>query len=151
MGRRKKRRLKKQRAFKGKRKKLKTTAQYAADLRNNLPESEKWFWREWEAAGMKDPDDKCNEVFARFIPDVVNEKFKYVIEVDGSIHQKKEVKKRDEKKDKAFSSRGFEVFRVEAYDYEQFGMLVDMVEAHRDKFTSRPKVIRRSANNNCLV
>jgi very-short-patch-repair endonuclease len=127
------------------------TERYAERLRNNLPASEVWFWTEWIKAGMRLEDVSDNVVFGRYIPDVVNHTFRYVIEVDGSIHHKDEVKRKDAKKEKVFANKGYEVFRIKAYSYDQFGMLVDMVEKHREKYLRMPRVIRRSPINNCLV
>lgn len=120
----------------GKRRKkrsAKRKQKFADKLNENLPESEKWFWAEWERIGMKHGEDQANEILCGFIPDVLNHKYKYVIEVDGLIHIKKKIKKRDEIKNEVFSKNGFSVFRLEAYNDYQLGILADEVEKIRTK------------------
>lgn len=123
----------------GKRKKTKKLRKFwtgskkdlAAKLNANLPDSEAWFWKEWEESGMKHEGDKPNEIFAGYIPDVINHLYKYVVEVDGGVHLRPSVKLKDALKDRVFMKKGYQVFRLEAYDYEQFGDLVDGIEKVR--------------------
>ena|ERR1019366_2436877 len=87
---------------------------FAKTLNENLPRSEKWFQSLWPFK------DQFNEVFGCFIPDVLNRKYKYIIEIDGTIHQIKAVKKRDRKKDLYYRKFGYTVFRVIAYDINSY-------------------------------
>ncbi len=90
---------------------------YANRLNTKLPKSEEWFWREWNGLGMKNGDEIRNVPFAGLIPDVRCKPFRYIIEVDGSIHDRAEVKLNDLKKTKKLESLGYRVFRLPAYDY----------------------------------
>lgn len=111
------------------------------ELNENLPESERWFWREWKQSGLEHKDDLPNAVLHKYIPDVMNNTFKYVIEIDGDSHENNRSKNRDTKKDRFYKKRGFTVFRLKAYDNEQLGVLMDEVEKHRIK--CKTKIILR--------
>lgn len=87
---------------------------------------------------MKIESDRPNAVFCGFIPDVLNRSYGYVIEVDGSIHERDRVKAWDEKKNKVFAKEGMTVFRLEAYNYDHFGILVDEVSKIRDAKDKKP-------------
>lgn len=121
---------------------------FAKNLRENLPKSEIWFWEEWDKAGMRDCADLSNEIVNGFIPDVVNRRFNYIIEIDGDIHNRSKVKRRDFYKNKVFEKNGYNVFRVEAFNYDHFGILCDQIDSIRDKIfpppiTRKPKTILR--------
>jgi very-short-patch-repair endonuclease len=116
---------------------------FAQNLRDNLPASEEWFWMEWKRAGMVHVDDLSNEVFKGFIPDVINKTYKYIIEIDGPVHNRKNVQKKDAKKDKVFERFGYTVFRLEAYNDEQIGLLMDWISTIRS--TKCRKTILRKA------
>jgi hypothetical protein len=61
---------------------------FALKLRMNTPKSELWFQEFWKANGLEIPSDEYNVRWCRRIPDLVNHKYKYVIEIDGTIHKK---------------------------------------------------------------
>ena len=46
-----------------------------------------------------------------FIPDFANRKYKVIVEIDGSIHRKPEVRARDKAKNEAFRKNGWTVLR----------------------------------------
>jgi len=105
------------------------TQVFAEKLRAETPKSEQWFQSLWMP--LKDEHDEFNIVFGRTIPDCINHKFKYVIEIDGSVHKKKSVVARDTFKDRYYAKRGYELFRLTAYDAEGFAGLCELVERHR--------------------
>ena len=117
--------LKKQRFFEEER-----AHQRARDLRIAPPKSEQWFWKHYREHAH--PMDCRNIVFCKFIPDVVNHYYKYVIEVDGSIHNNKEQKHRDFLKDRVFQSQGYVVIRVKDNDYEDLKKCIDQVKTIRN-------------------
>ena len=125
--------------MKSKRKKIE---RFANNLRSNLPRSEQWFWSEWRDAGMIDPCDESNSVFNGIIPDVINRKYKYVIEIDGSIHKKKKVLKKDNRNNSIYIKNNYHLFRIEAFNYDHFGILIDQILKIRKPF--KQKVIKRS-------
>ena len=82
-------------------------------LNKNLPKSEKWFHCNYK---YKLPDDKSNTpLYGKYIPDIVNFRYKYVVEVDGSIHKTPKQMEKDELKNIFYISKGFKVFRVIPY------------------------------------
>ena len=85
--------------------------------------------------------DKPNEIVCGFIPDLYNNKYNYIIEIDGSIHKNKSIKKIDKIKDKVFNNKGIIVFRIEAYNYDHFGILCDKIEFLRKRKDYKPKTI----------
>ena len=85
----------------------------ALELESNLPKSEAWFREQY----TKQSGDKYNEVFkCRYIPDVINKRYKYVIEIDGDIHNTPEQIAKDAKKDIFYKSHDYTVIRIKAYD-----------------------------------
>lgn len=94
---------------------------------------------------MKHEEDVPNSVFCGYIPDVVNHRYRYVIEVDGGVHQRPSVRSKDAFKDKVFKKKEYEVFRIDAYNHEQFGTLVDLVSSRRESHEKslRPRTILR--------
>lgn len=101
------------------------------ELESCLPRSERWFRDFWESNGLKDKDDEYNAVWCRRIPDLVNHKFKYVIEIDGSIHNKKHQKRVDAKKDRFYDNNKYQVFRVQAFSEKNLYAVAELVERLR--------------------
>lgn len=101
-----------------------------ADILNeNLPRSEQWFWSLYGI--FSHYEDKMNVPFLGKIPDVINEKFKYIIEVDGTYHNLKSQKKKDREKDILFSKNGYTVIRVKAYDQTSFNKCLSQLRSIR--------------------
>jgi very-short-patch-repair endonuclease len=97
----------------------------ASELENNLPKSEQWF----RSLYKKNMYDKYNKVFnSTYIPDVINKHYKYVIEIDGSIHDSDEQKAKDAKKDDYFLKRGYLVIRITAYDMVSFDAAMTKIQ-----------------------
>lgn len=107
----------------------------AKRLESNLPKSEQWFRALWRKDGMELPSDKYNQPWCRRIPDLVNHSFKYVIEIDGSIHESKEQKKVDASKDRFYEASGYLIVRVKAYDMESYSKGADLIDWHRTRST----------------
>lgn len=116
-------------------------SKFAKDLRNNPPASEIWFYDRarhhgfifWENEGlMRGWDDKLNKpLYGIYIPDFYNLKCKFVVEIDGSIHDLAKQKEKDRKKDAAYARWGFEVFRIPAYDEGKLVSVIDSIERIR--------------------
>lgn len=80
-------------------------------------ESEVWFKDLYTRHQMISKHDKFNHTFKHvFIPDVQNSVYKYVIEIDGSIHNRPEVKAKDRQKDIFYKKHGYFIFRIRAYN-----------------------------------
>lgn len=113
----------------------------AKNLNENLPRTEKWFQKLW--AEHKHHNDIYNCVYKGiYIPDVINKQYKYIIEIDGSIHDSKDQKKKDFNRDMYFQKEGYITFRVTAYDRVQFDKLVKAIKEFRNK----QDYIRRSSD-----
>lgn len=117
----------------------------ARALRGRLPKSEAWFQDQWRRLGMADKGDRFNVAFGFYIPDCINQKFKYVIEVDGDIHDRPEQKKHDRQRDKYFQQKGFTVFRLKAYDRAGLEALCDSIDALRTP--RQPSLIPQRGNS----
>ncbi len=97
----------------------------ARRLRTHPPKSEQWFFSLYEKYAHL--DDEFNEVFNIYIPDISNRTYKYIIEVDGSYHLRPEQVVKDLKKNVYFTSRGYTVIRVLAYDLNAFDAALKVV------------------------
>lgn len=95
-------------------------AKRSKELNKSLPRSEKWFQRLYIEEGLRVKTDLFNEPFMGYIPDVLNHNFKYTIEVQGSVHEREEVKLRDKGKRDAFVQAGYAVFYVMAYSHGSY-------------------------------
>lgn len=93
---------------------------YGKRLRNRLPLAERWFWRLWTRAGMRLKADRSNEPIGFYIPDVVNRRWFYIIEIDEPHHLQPAQAAKDAQKDQYYRKMGFGVFRIPAYDEEAF-------------------------------
>ena len=98
--------------------------QFAKSLRNNLPHSERWFFTLYNKH-YRIMSDQSNLLFDKYIPDIINKEFKYIIEVDGSIHDLAWVKRKDAKKTKRYTQLGYRVFRVKHGSIRQYIELID--------------------------
>lgn len=125
--------------------KQKKIDKYAEHLRNNLPKSEKWFWSEYKKTDLYDENDFSNLRYKRYIPDVINFKCKFIIEIDGSIHNDKNIQKKDDKKTKFFNSHGFLVLRITAYDKEELLSVFKILRIIKNKCAV--KTILRNINH----
>ncbi len=102
---------------------------FAERLNINVPKSEQWFREIYEP--YRDIHDQFNLPFMGKIPDLINEYYKYIIEIDGSFHDLPKQIAKDIKKDKLFKSHGYEVIRVKAYDMQMFNDCIDLVKSIR--------------------
>ena len=99
--------------------------------------SDAWLKENWIALGMLPLDlrtpDQFNKVSPPYIPDLINFWFKYVIECDGSVHDRPDVKARDAAKDRFFRKNGFKVFRVRYGDMEKLKSVAAKVKKIREE------------------
>lgn len=116
---------------------------FANELNKNLPASEKWFQGFWKSNGLEDENDEYNSPLGRRIPDVINRKYRYVIEVDGYIHARGPVRQIDVRKNKYYRNLGYEVFRVIAYNQKQLFCLVECIERLRMNAAALAKELGR--------
>jgi very-short-patch-repair endonuclease len=109
----------------------------AKNLERLLPKSEAWFRKKYHKEGIErlfkgeQFQDAYNKPYSSvYIPDVINEGYKYIIEIDGSIHDDPEVQFKDAQKDYYFSKRGFLVLRIRAYDNDSYNEAIIKLKAH---------------------
>jgi very-short-patch-repair endonuclease len=114
---------KKNRKSKGKKHKLPTGSlnleileQRALRLRNSKFPSDIWLKKQWENSGLLDSEDKFNEVYYPYIPDLQNRKWKYIVESDGESHIGMEAQAKDQIRDTFFKNQKYKVFRVKHKD-----------------------------------
>lgn len=88
----------------------------ARELESNLPRSEVWFRFHWKKCGFHNEHDEFNTRWVNRIPDCVNHKFRYVIEIDGSIHETEIQKAIDKKKDRFYAKQKYAAFRIKHND-----------------------------------
>ena len=118
---------------------------FAEQLNEKLSKSEQWFHEIWRKLKMSTPLEETNlPLGEKYIPDLVCEKFKYVIEIHGSSHNTKEQKKRDREKDCFYSKLGYKVFRIKAFDVQAVSKLKEQILLLRPEKPTR--VILRKTN-----
>jgi very-short-patch-repair endonuclease len=106
--------------------------QYAKELNANLPNSERWFLEHY----TPHPKDRFNRPFGPYIPDIINKQYRYIIEIDGSIHDAPQVKLRDVIKTKYYQDNFFKVFRVKAYNQDSLDTFFDEYHAYLARLTT---------------
>jgi tetratricopeptide (TPR) repeat protein len=111
----------------------------AEQLNKTPPASEVWFHKKFNEEKIKRIYgcykkgkfiDMCNEpFFDYYIPDIVNHGYRYIIEVDGEIHNNLKQAYKDLAKDQYYRKRHYRVFRVKAHDDESYNkFIVDFKE-----------------------
>jgi very-short-patch-repair endonuclease len=102
---------------------------FAKSIKN--VKSEMWFLSFYKPHNK----DQFNVPLGKYIPDIVNKKLHYVIEVDGSIHDRPFMKKKDQKKDTYYYLKGFKVFRVKAYNETELPSILEAIYEWRRHVT----------------
>lgn len=99
--------------------------QRSIELNQNLPKSEVWFQELYQQ--YKDENDLFNHPYHGKIPDVINKKYRYIIEIDGSIHDTIEQIIKDKEKNKIFISGKYCVFRIKAFLLRSFEKIIKYI------------------------
>lgn len=109
---------------------------FSKQISVNLPKSEEWFMDYYK--DFKDSADIFNvPINDKYIPDVSNKKYRYVIEIDGSIHDLPEIKAKDQVKQKYYQSKCIDVYRIKAYDNKQLVEVVQKIVNKRKKLDKK--------------
>lgn len=113
----------------------------SAKLILSTPRSECWFQKLYKPYQCY--SDKFNiPIHNTYIPDVSNLQFKYIIEIDGSVHDKSSQQLKDRKKDSFYKRLGYKVFRIEAYNHTQFTNTIKEIEDLRKTYGYlKPRVL----------
>jgi very-short-patch-repair endonuclease len=112
--------------------------QFASKLEANTPQSELWF-RSLYFRHYSISSDLYNVPFAGYIPDIRNKEYKYIIEIDGSIHNLESIKKKDEKKTRRYNQLGYKVIRVIAYNDQSYINAINRLIRIRGRISSPTK------------
>lgn len=107
--------------------------EFANKLNENLPKSEVWFQDLYVL--YKHSRDRFNKPLGNYIPDVLNTYYKYVIEIDGSIHNTSFQQKKDMHKTCIYTSKGYKVFRIKANDINSFNENIKEILKYREQRT----------------
>lgn len=104
---------------------------FSKKLNGNLAKSERWFLQIY--GRFRHPGDLINKPFQnQYIPDVTNHRYKYVIEVDGSIHNLAHIKRHDQIKNEFYKLHGYRIFRVKPFDKPAFYEFIKQMYIIRD-------------------
>lgn len=115
--------------------------EFSKELNKTIPASEVWFREKFENesierifGGRETPfNDIYNAVIGlSFIADVANDGYKYIIEVDGSIHDTLKQAYKDLAKDTFYRRRGYKVFRVKAFDDDSYNKFLQDYKEYID-------------------
>lgn len=130
--------------------KLRHKLKFAKQVEKKRSEAEKLFRLNWFRDGMCDnafdsgwkqsiEKDKFNFPVYPYIPDVVNFKYRYVIEIDGeAYHSSRKAMAKDKKKDEHYRSLGFTVFRIAAFNAQEYVQTREAVKLLRNNPNSEP-------------
>lgn len=121
-------------------KRVRGLIELALELNKNLPASEVWFHEKFNNEVFPRITGRCslgifedikNEpFFDLYIPDVINHGYKYIIEIDGSVHETLKQSYKDLAKDKYYKKRHYKVFRVKAYDDASYLTFISELKAY---------------------
>lgn len=110
---------------------------FCKKIKANEWESERWLYHQWVHRGLKDKTDRWNRIVGKYIVDLINRKYGYIIEVDGSIHDRPEQKLKDQIKDKYLTTKGFKVFRIKAFDMQSLFKTISNIKYIQYQFKNR--------------
>lgn len=112
---------------------------FADKIEQNIPKSELWFRQLYES--FHHFQDEYNSVFGGYIPDVINKHYKYILEIDGSVHTLPNIIIKDKKKNIRFKSIGYKVIRIKAFDQNSFNNAMKQVCAIRGPHYRPAKIL----------
>lgn len=92
------------------------------ELNDNLPKSEVWFYDKFKHTDQfKEMNFRRNQIFrSLYICDLFSLKYRTVIEVDGSYHERPDQIEKDIQKDNNIKRYHFNLIRVKAFDDDSF-------------------------------
>lgn len=129
--------------------KAKWLAVRAKELETRLPKSEQWFRSLYEKEDIKRlfkskvHQDQYNKPFKwNYIPDLINLGYRYVVEIDGSIHDQPDIQIKDIKKNYYFHKRNYVMIRIKAYDEESYKAGIEKIKARIKEYDDK-ELIRR--------
>lgn len=137
-------------------KRIQTLNKFANNLNKVLPKSEQWFIDKISSEAIPIKFYR-NKVFNNtFIPDLINNLYQLIIEVDGSIHTLPDQIIKDKKKDEFYRKKGYEVIRVVAYNEDSYKNAISLIKQHINSYkyhkiaSDKIKTLKRRAIKNRL-
>ena len=91
----------------------------ARHFRKNPTESEDAIWQMLRNRQIKNLKWRRQQVINGFIADFYCAELNVVLEIDGSVHDKEEIKEYDEFRTSVFESKGIKVFRLKNEDCDK--------------------------------
>lgn len=110
-------------------------SEFATKHKSDIVKSEIWFHSLYDK--YKDINDFYNKPFGKYIPDIANYRFKYIIEIDGSIHSRPDIALKDKIKDQYYKKQGYKVIRVQAYNKQDFDKMMFVLNILRGKIIKK--------------
>ena len=108
---------------------------FASNLETNIPKSEQWFRSLYEKHYKCDSDIYNAVFYSTYISDVLNHKYRYIIEIDGDIHNELFQMKKDVKKDIFYRNKKYKCFRIKAYNIDQYiNVLKEIQKIRKEPF-----------------
>lgn len=110
----------------------KNIKQFASKLKNSFDED--WFFKYYKL----NEDEIQNKVFMdKYVPDITNDKYKYIIELYGSIHRIPKIMDQDVKKRVFYTSHGYKVFTLDTVEKfeSKIELLKQKIALHIQYFT----------------
>lgn len=117
-----------------KEKRARAVIKMAESLNKDLPASEVWFHKKFQQEEIRRLygtykkgsflDIKNEPFFNYYIPDVVNHGYRFIIEIDGEIHNNLKQAYKDLAKDQYYRKRHYKVFRVKAFDDDSYNKFI---------------------------
>lgn len=122
----------------------KRMAKFSKELEEKKHRSDIWLQENWK--DMLHIGDRFNSYEGIYIPDLINRKFKYIVESDGGYHNTPEQQKKDKQRDIYFENRGYKMFHVPAFDMNALISVKNMVKEHKTNFRYVSTSIRAKQN-----
>jgi cyclase len=114
----------------------------ANQLRKNMTEAEKMLWYHLKR-GVNGLKFRRQHPIGVYVADFYCHKMKLVIELDGSIHEVKEIMERDKRREDDLKNWGYEIIRFKNQEVEQhLGTVLTTIEIKTIEFLKQAKNIQ---------
>lgn len=107
-----------------------STANYALQLRNNMTRAEALFWNRLKKRQKTwEHQFQPQQVVYGYIGDFVCESLHLIVEIDGKVHDRKDVKRRDALRTRRLKKWGYTVVRFRNSDvFSQINLVLSVLE-----------------------
>lgn len=119
---------------------------FAIKLQSKLPKSEIWADKKLVQLGIRKQIGISNFPYGnKYIPDFINYKYRYILEIDGNIHTNPAIVRKDREKNEFYKSRGFTIFRVKAFNNRSLCSALTKI----GKLRNDTKMVKKLNNFRC--